>query len=222
MMRALPTACIAALLCTALPVSAGEPTYAEAFVAAFAEACVPQRMSYEGTRANAESLGWTAIERDAHPELASLMERMDREAAPVIEDADGEINISLYGRDVAELPHVLIVGKSVFYVKTGSGDAPERWAHVGCYIYNFDASEPIDPAPVTAMTGNPIANGVNEQGLVGYVWGPPCAMPRTGDTYLTFVAEGSPFASQVGFTGLTMKFDTSEPEPGEVVPDTYC
>jgi len=56
----------------------------------------------------------------------------------------------------------------------------------------------------------------------GWIWGPPCPMPRTGDTYLTFIPEVSQYKDQTGFTGLVLKFDTSEPKPDEVVPASYC
>jgi hypothetical protein len=100
--------------------------------------------------------------------------------------------------------------------------APDILAYNGCYLYNFDAAAPIDPAPVLALTGKPIAREINENGLVSYLFGPPCPMPRTGDTYLTFVADDSPHKAQTAFSGLMIKFDTSVPDPGEVVPETYC
>ena len=47
-------------------------------------------------------------------------------------------------------------------------------------------------------------------------------MPRTGDTYLSYIADGSSYVADTGFSGLVLKFETSEPDPGEVVPETYC
>ena len=76
--------------------------------------------------------------------------------------------------------------------------------------------------PVTALIGKPIAASHSDQSMVAYSWGPPCAMPMTLDTYLTWVPDGSEHAVQVGFSGLVLKFETSEPDPDEVVPSTYC
>ena len=37
-----------------------------------------------------------------------------------------------------------------------------------------------------------------------------------------WIAPGMDLIEQGGFTGLVLKFDTSEPAAGEVVPSTYC
>lgn len=194
--------------------------YGHAFVDAFAEACVPERLSFPGTKALAETLGWTPAERVAHPELAAMMAIMDAGADEAARDMQGTFDYQLYVKPVAEVDHYLVVSRASFVVDFG--DEPDVWTYIGCYLYNFDASAPIDPAPVTALIGNPISRSVDQDGLVSHLWGPPCPMPRTGDSYLTFVAEGSPYAAQTGFSGLMMKFETSEPDPDEVVPETYC
>lgn len=207
-----------------IPAAAAPAGYGEAFVGAFAAACVPERLSYTGTKSNAEELGWTAAERTAHPELAALLARMEAGLAEAA-DMQPTFDYQLYARPVAGADHYLVVSRSSFVMDLGSGEdasEPEVWASIGCYLYNFDAAEPIDPAPMTALIEKPIAHAVDQDGIVGHVWGPPCPMPRTGDSYLTFIAEGSPAAAQTGFSGLMVKFETSEPEAGEVVPATYC
>ena len=215
-------AAIAIMALAAAPAIAAESAdYGQAFVDAFAEACVPERLSYPGTRANAEKLGWMAAERSAHPELAAMMKVMDAGALEAEAEMQGTFAYQIYAKTVAEVPHYLIVSRSTFIV--GEPDDPlNPWVRIGCYLYNFDASAPIDPAPVSAFTGNPIAREVDQEGIVSYLWGPPCPMPRTGDTYMTFVADDSPHKSQTGFSGLMMKFETSEPDEGEEVPETYC
>jgi hypothetical protein len=37
-------------------------------------------------------------------------------------------------------------------------------------------------------------------------------MPRTLDTYLTFIPPGSPHVGQTGFDGIVLKFTTSAPD----------
>lgn len=206
------------------PLPAAAADYGQAFVDAFAAACVPERLSYAGTRSTAVKLGWMPADRSAHPELASMMAKMDEAAAEAAAEMQGTFEHQVYARPIAGEPHYLIVSRSSFVVDFGGAQAgaADRWTYVGCYLYNFDAAAPIDPAPLSALTGQPIAHALDEDGVVSYVWGPPCPMPRTGDSYLTFIAEDSPQVTRTGFSGLMVKFETSEPDPGEVVPETYC
>ncbi len=208
---------LAGMALAAMPAHAGSAAYGEAFVGAFAQACVPARLSYPGTRANAETLGWATVERSAHPELDAMMAVAEAEL-----ESDPEMQPTFeyqaYSKPVEGQAHYLVVARSSFVVS----DPADPWVFIGCYLYNFDAAEPIDPAPVTALIGNPIAQQVDQDGLRSWSWGPPCPMPRTGDTYLSHVSEGSPHVSTTGFSGLMLKFQTSEPDPGEAVPETYC
>jgi hypothetical protein len=216
------TAAIAVLALAAAPAFASDSMdYGQAFVDAFAEACVPERLSYAGTKANAEALGWTVAERSAHPELDAMMAIMDAGATEAAEEMQATFDYGLYSKPVADVTHFLVVSRASFVI--GEPDDPlNPWVYIGCYLYNLDAAEPIDPAPVSALVGNPISHSLDEDGLVAHVWGPPCPMPRTGDSYLTFIAEDSPHVAATGFSGLVLKFETSEPDPGQVVPETYC
>lgn len=200
----------------ALPTLAAPAPYDIAFVSEFADACVPGRLGYETTQDAARAAGWSKVDASAHPELASLM-AASAEAAKDPE-LQSTFDYTAFSKSIEGAPHYLVVSTTSAVLDEDS--AP--WVQVGCYLYNFDATAPIDPEPVTALTGQPIANSRAEGGAVSYLWGPPCPMPRTGDTYLTFVAEGGEVAAQVPFTGLALNFSTSVPEPGEVVPATYC
>jgi len=203
----------------ATPAVAAPAQYDLDFVSAFADACVPQRLSYEGTQATALAAGWSRAERSAHPELDAMMEIS--ETAAVDPELQMTFDYALFSKPIHGQPHHLVVSRSTAVI--GEADDPlNPWVYIGCYLYNLDATGPIDPEPVTALIGNPIANAINEDEIVGYLWGPPCPMPRTGDTYLTYVGEGSSQAHVGGFTGLVLKFDTSEPAEGEEVPSTYC
>ena len=215
-------AAIAIVALAAAPAAASDSAgYGQAFVDAFAAACVPERLSYPGTKANAQSLGWTDAARTDHPELAAVLAITDAAATEAADEMQATFEYALYSKPVADAPHHLVVSRSSFVI--GEPDDPlNPWVYIGCYLYNFDAAQPIDPAPMTALIAKPISHEVDEDGLVSYVWGPPCPMPRTGDSYLTFIAEDSPHAAATGFTGLMVKFETSEPDPGEVVPETYC
>jgi hypothetical protein len=209
---------IAAALAVALQLGApADGVYDRAFVDAFAEACVPGRLSYETTRDAAIVAGWAPVERGDHPELAAVMQKSD-DILAAEQDMEMTLEGVLFARDVWGTRHHLSVTRSTFVIE--EGDDP--WVMVGCHLYNFDAAQPIDPAHVTALIGKPIANTVDHDGMLGHVWGPGCSMPRTGDTYLGFVAEGSRTVQTVGFSGLSLNFSTSTPDPGEDVPETYC
>ena len=88
---------------------------------------------------------------------------------------------------------------------------PEVITLVGSGLYDFNATGIIDPFLVVDKLGVPMARSLELDGLVGHVWGPSPDLPRTLDTYLTFVAPGSAAAGQTGFSGLMLKFATSEP-----------
>ena len=201
----------------AAPAHAAPSAYDLAYVDAFAEACVPQRLSYPGTQQTALAAGWTEVERTAHPELDAMMAISEAAAAdPELFDASFEYRI--FAKPIEGVTHYLLVSRASAAIEEGGNP----WINIGCYLYNFEAVEPIDPEPVTALIGKPIANAQADMHINGWIWGPPCPMPRTGDTYLTFIPEVSQYKDQTGFTGLVLKFDTSEPKPDEVVPDSYC
>jgi hypothetical protein len=201
----------------AAPALAAPSAYDLAFVDAFAEACVPQRLSYPGTQQTALAAGWTAVERTAHPELDAMM-AISEAAAQDPELFDVSYEYRIFSKPIEGTPHYLLVSRSSAAIEAGG----DPWINIGCYLYNFEALEPIDPEPVSALTGQPIANSQIDMHLAGWIWGPPCPMPRTGDTYLTFIPEVSQYKDKTGFSGLVLKFDTSEPKPDEVVPDSYC
>jgi hypothetical protein len=206
-----------ALLIAATTGAHATAAYDQAFVDAFAEACVPGRLGFDSTKQAALAAGWVAVERSDHPELAAIMEKSDVALAGETE-MEVTSETTLFARDFAGSRHHLAVSYASFVFD----DDADPWQSVGCHLYNLDATAALDPAPVTALIGKPISRIEEQDGVVAVVWGPPCPMPRTGDTYLSFIAEGSPMAAQTGFTGIALNFSTSVPDPGEEVPETYC
>ncbi|WP_417309469.1 hypothetical protein [Devosia sp.] len=206
----------------ALPACAQPAAYDVTFVSEFAEACVPGRLTYAATKQAVVDNGWEAVAPSVNPELAAMM--VLSEAAAEDPELQATFEYQTYSKQIAGQAHFLVASRASAMI--GDPDDPEDtlnpWVSVGCYLYNLDAEAAIDPEPVTALVGNPISNSHTDDSLVGYVWGPPCPMPRTGDTYLTFIPEGSSYVDQTGFSGLVLKFDTSELDPGAAVPDPYC
>jgi hypothetical protein len=212
--RAAGLAILAALVC-ATPALAEEEDRPEAdaaydytFVDAFQKACVPQRLSFEGTKAQALSEGWKVIAEDSHPELAAMM-ALAHAAAVDPEYPDWKSDFATYTKDVLGQPVHLVVTYLV---------APGVMNIIGCYLYDFEIDRMIDPSNVDVLMGETSADSIDHDGLVGYVWGPTEALPRTLDTYLTLIHEGSPHAASTGFSGLMLKFETSEPEPDPAAP----
>lgn len=189
----------------------------EAFVAAFGEVCIPERLSYKGTVTLAEKLGWRALVAGENPDYDRFIAHSDALLAKEIaEDPDlfEGSGGAWFAREIGGRSHLLAVS----YLLS------EYYDGAGCYLYDFGATAPIDPGPVTRLLGQPVAYTTNGGDpiyaadpalFVSTVWGPPPGLPRTGDTYLTFIPEGSAFAGQAGFTGLVLKFSTSLPDREE-------
>jgi hypothetical protein len=219
-MRLLALPVLLAAGSSALPALAAPSAYDWAFVSAFEAACVPGRLSYEASLAAAAAAGWVATGADSHPELAAIMAMAEQEALDP-ELTDARFDHAIYAKDIEGVAHHLVVSRASMVI--GEPDDPlNPWVFVGCHLYNLDATQPVDPVPVTALIGNPISRTEEQEGALSHVWGPPCPMPRTGDTYLSFVAEGSPATRLVPFTGTALNFSTSELPEGEPVPDPYC
>lgn len=218
MRQAVATASVLVAALCAVPAHAEPTAYDTAFVTAFAEACVPGRLGYDTSREAAEAAGWVAVAADSHTELATLMARS------VAESQDPELQATFdyaaYAKDIEGQPHHLVVATTSAVIS----DPADPWVQTGCYLYNFDATTPLDPAAVTALIGNPISGTQEAEGVVSHVWGPPCPMPMTGDTYLSFVADGAPMAAEMSlpFSGIALNFSTTQLDPGAPVPDPYC
>lgn len=201
-MRLLPILATAAGLAAASPVHATAPDGA-AFVATFAETCVPQRLSYPGTVAHAKSIGWTETGMSADPELEAVLSAADRETLEMGQEG-WTFKRTALSREIG--------GRGLFLVVTRV-HAPDIITLIGCYLYDFAATAPIDPQAASDFAGMPIAREIKDNGLVQFTWGPNLELrPRTLDTNLSFIADNSPHKQTTGFSGLVLKFETSEPD----------
>jgi len=178
--------------------------FSAAFVETFREACVPERLSYEGTVGHARALGWATVEPSSHPEFAKVMEH----SAKGLEEAKAD-GLELSFRQVSLVRTVESRDLHLIVSFTGS----EYLDQIGCYLYDFAATEPVDAAAVGRMLGIAApAQSMETAEITSHVWGPPPSMPRTLDTYLTYIPAGSPHVEQTGFDGVVLKFSTSAPE----------
>ncbi|QDZ01688.1 hypothetical protein FQ775_15650 [Nitratireductor mangrovi] len=190
---------LTATVLTASPAAGGD--WSATFVEAFRAACVPQRLSYEGTLAQASAEGWSEFAPADHAEFGAVMAKAD--AALKAEAAEMEIDYrgASYAREVGGRPLHLFVS----LVET------EYLNAVGCYLYDFEAGEPVRAAAVSNVLGIKPAQSHSDDALVATVWGPPPSMPRTLDTHLIFIPAGSPHAETTSFDGVVLKFETSVP-----------
>ncbi|QKV19952.1 hypothetical protein [Oricola thermophila] len=201
-MHVLRTFAVAAALMPAFltPALAHEPDGAT-FAAAFREACVPQRMSYEGILGLAGSLGWKPVVPGSSQELSAIFGLADAALAEE-GDADWSFDRSAFDRIVAGKLHHLVVTRV---------QAPGVAPVVSCALYDLGATGGIDPAPVAGLVGAPEERYFVNSGLHAHSWGETPALPGTFQTVLTFVAEDSPHVEKTGFSGLVLKIDSTEP-----------
>lgn len=206
---------LAATLC--LTPAQAETTDREAFVAAFGEVCIPERLSYKRTLVLAEKLGWSPVivgdNADYDRFIAHAADMLAEETAEDPDFMEGT-DSAWFTREIGGRPYLLAVS----YLLTEYLDT------VGCHLYDFASTEPINSDAVTRLLGQPIAYttdggdpfyAVDPAELVSTVWGPPPSLPRTLDTYSTFIPEGSPHAARVRFTGIVLRFSTSLPDRTE-------
>ncbi len=178
--------------------------FSAAFVETFREACVPERLSYEGTVGHAKALGWVAVEPSSYPEFAKVMEH----SAKGLEEAKAD-GLELSFQHVALARKVESRDLHLIVSFTGS----EFLDQISCYLYDFAATAPVDAAAVGQMLGIAApAQSMETAEITSHVWGPPPSMPRTLDTYLTYIPAGSPHVEQTGFDGVVLKFSTSAPD----------
>ena len=177
----------------------------EKFVIAFRQACVPGRLSYSAAREHIASVGWKEVEQGVDENLSKLLQKSDK---AVLEEAekDWTYQRTAFGGFIDGKPHFVVVTRL---------HAPEIVTLVGCYLYDFGATAPIDPQIVTDFLGVEPAETVDEKGMTGYTWGPSPKLPRTLDTYLFYITKGSPMRDASGFAGVLLKFETSEPDGAE-------
>ncbi|GAB4355404.1 MAG: hypothetical protein Kow0026_14640 [Oricola sp.] len=195
-----------AVVATLLPASVA-PALAHvpdgaSFVAAFREACVPQRLSYDGMRELAGSLGWQPAVPGSSGELSAVFALAD-EALAKGAGADWSYDRSAFGRILAGKLHHLVVTRV---------RAPGAATVTSCALYDFGATEGIDPAHVAGLVGAPETRHFVNHGLDAHSWGASPALPGMFQTVLTFVAENSPHVDLTGFSGLVLKIDSTDPD----------
>jgi hypothetical protein len=152
----------------------------------FKSACHRTGSDIEAMKADASSSGWTVMPDDGDPRIARLV-KMGREAA----DEDGKVSGANFRRSAG--------GRDIFLIISRYEDRTGFWG-VGCRLYDFEASQPLDGRGLEAWIGKPpTAVQVPAPGLSKRIWEPGW---RDGITLeINHVPQGDPVGQQYGLSG---------------------
>jgi hypothetical protein len=187
------------LSCVAAPPEAGAAVADPPMVVAFRDTCLPARRDFDAMKAHVAAAGWSAATAADNPELAAILKRA--EAAELPEKA--ALAMGVFRKSID--------GSTFYLVAT---DVRSELIHlVSCYLYDFDATAPVDPLTMTLLLDKPPYQVIDQPGtMAGQLWKTPESLPGAIDAYSGFVPEGSEVAEQVGFTGQALRITSAAKE----------
>lgn len=188
---------------TAYRSSAAAADTSDAFVSAFNDVCVGERKSFVGAVARAKKNGWSVVSPLSHAQLAGVMQK----SADGMAQGKAEGYVSQFAHETLSK---IVSGRPVYLVV--SLTQSDIFDQIGCYLYDFDATAPIDRGAVTRLLKIEPANVIEDATIVSAVWGPPPKATGRLDTYLTYIPAGSPHAAKTGFTGVVLKTTSAAPK----------
>lgn len=168
-------------------------------VDAFRATCVPDRQNYEAMKRRALADGWTLAHAGMNAELDAVVE-----AASTVElDPGMTASAESYAKGIATGDAYLVL----------TNLTSPKVDLAGCYLYDFDAAQPIAQETVADWLGAAPSDSVDEPSvIVGYTWVTPAALPGTTDVYLEFIPDGGPASAYTGFSGAVLKITSVEPK----------
>ncbi|HET7718226.1 MAG TPA: hypothetical protein VFK86_21575 [Bauldia sp.] len=197
---------LAALLPVFLLISgASAETAPDTRLAAFEAACLEEHRDPDARRAVIRAAGWTPVPDQADSSLARLME-ISRQTLVTAKQEEGVSGaIAAYGQRFA--------GRDLYLVTTEL-DMPAEAAWkidlLGCYLYDFAATTPLDPAIVSRRFDEKPAEVVDEPGvIVAQIWNIE-QIEGVWELRNTFIPPGSPAAAVTGFTGLAISLTSTK------------
>lgn len=169
-------------------------------IEAFTAACVPHRQ--DNMRA-AEALardGWTPVGDDDHPELDATMARVRAEADDP--EYPMEMAYSAWRREMGGRRLYVVLSRvdaTIGRTEDSDGDGViQEWekatdfSMLGCGVWDFDATAPVDPALMTAWAGAEPVQVVDQPGVIsGGTWNVHEALPGSAEVHMGFMPEGS-------------------------------
>ena len=169
------------------------------FLSAFAVACLD---GYGDTGARAAAVaaaGWAPVADDANPVLVRML-ALARASLRQAEEEEGYTGTAaVYGRDG---------GSAGPYLVTTILEMPDEgegaFGVLGCHLYDFEAVEPLDPAPITRrFDEEPIAIEDQPGIIVSVAWDVE-SLDGIWELRSTFIPRGSPGVDITGFSGRVL------------------
>ena len=188
---------------------------------AFKAACVPHRQDMPKAAEALAADGWERVADDDHPRLAAAM---------VVARANGSdpelqmtTDYSVWGRTRDGLRlHVVLsrVDAVIGETEDSHGDGViqewERanpWIQVGCGLWDFEATGPVDHAAMNAWVGAEPVQVIDAPGqIAGGTWNVHHMMPGTGEVHMGYIPEGGGMQIAPGFAGLSITMSSALPD----------
>jgi len=168
-------------------------------VDAFRATCVPDRQNYEAMKRRALADGWAL----AHAGMSTELDAVVAAASTVELDPDMTASAESYAKGIATGDAYLVLTNLT---------SPEVDL-AGCYLYDFDATQPIPQQIVADWLGAAPSDSVDEPSvIIAYTWATPAALPGTTDVYLGFIPDGGPASAYTGFSGAVLQITSVEPK----------
>lgn len=200
MIRRLAATVLAALPCGVASAAVPPATFLDAFVAA----CLDGYRDPEARGAAIAAAGWRPVADDADLMLAAVMEASRGALADAQAEETASGAVSAFGMALDGADAYLVATE--LDMTTGS-----EWDIdlLGCYLYDFAASEPLDPNRITARFDEPPAETEGQAGvIVAHVWNIE-KLDGVWDLRSTFIPEDSPARNLTGFSGRVLSVTTT-------------
>lgn len=196
-MTRLPPAGLALLLLCGGAAAAPLPD--DAFLSAFAVACLDGYDDTDVRDAAIAAAGWRPVEDNANPVLADML-AMARASLRQAEEEEGyRGTAAVYGRDGGATGPYLV---TTILEMPDEGDGPLDV--LGCYLYDFEATGPLDPGPISRRFDEEPAAVDDQPGIiVSEAWNVE-SLDGVWELRSTFIPEGSPGVDVTGFAGRVL------------------
>lgn len=194
---------------------------------AFKAACVPHRQDLAKAAEALAADGWARVADDDDPRLAAAMARARAEALDP--ELEMTVDYSVWGRtrDGRRLYVVLNrVDALIGETRDSDGDGilqdwerANPWVQLGCGLWDFEATGPIDHAVMNAWVGAEPVQFIDAPGEIsGGTWNVYEMMPGTAEVHMGFIPEGGGMGMAPGYSGLSITMSSALPEEAEETP----
>lgn len=184
-------------------------------IEAFRSGCLPHTRDIVRAAEALAMDGWTQAPDDDHPELAASMAMVRAETENP--EFEMELSYSIWRREVAERTLYIVLSRVdtvVGQTEDVDGDGTiqdwekaDEFTLLGCGLWDFDATTPIDPALVNAWLEREPVQVIDQPGIIsGGTWNVFGLIPGTGEIHVGHLPEGTSWP----FTGVSISM-TSAP-----------